>query len=119
MDMSKIVPCRICGISTESLGTQLCDRCWELERRVLAAPGLTRKILGINTMPEITVSVLHPLAMELGGPEADPKFYENYMTQLKTNQPILAGYINKQDTALARLVGLLVYLIIANQIKES
>ena len=39
------IPCRLCGVPTRMKGTKLCDRCWELERRVLADPEMTRKIL--------------------------------------------------------------------------
>ena len=38
-------PCRICGESTEMLGTRLCNRCWELERRIHNDPELAEKIL--------------------------------------------------------------------------
>ena len=38
-------PCRLCGQPTRMLGTELCDGCWELERRVTSNPELTRKIL--------------------------------------------------------------------------
>lgn len=39
------VPCRICGTATPMTGTKLCDRCWELDGRIKAAPDLARKIL--------------------------------------------------------------------------
>lgn len=50
------LPCRICGNATPMRGTKLCDRCWELERRVLADPELARKIMStldrqLNTCP--------------------------------------------------------------------
>jgi hypothetical protein len=41
----EIIPCRLCGGPTTMPGTRLCDRCWELERRVQADPELARKIL--------------------------------------------------------------------------
>lgn len=28
------VPCRLCDDETDMTGTKLCDRCWELERRL-------------------------------------------------------------------------------------
>ena len=40
------VPCRVCGQLTPTLGTQRCDRCGELERRIEADPELARQILG-------------------------------------------------------------------------
>ncbi len=39
------IPCTICGEPTVYFGTKLCDRCWELERRIQAAPELALKIL--------------------------------------------------------------------------
>ena len=39
------VPCRFCGVATHMLGTSLCDRCWELSRRMQDDPELAAKIL--------------------------------------------------------------------------
>lgn len=39
------VPCEICGDQTPMAGTKRCNRCWELERRILADPELANKIL--------------------------------------------------------------------------
>lgn len=39
------VPCGLCGDQTPSVGTQRCDRCWELETLVLANPDLAMRIL--------------------------------------------------------------------------
>lgn len=39
------VPCRLCEKPTSMTGTRLCDRCWELERRIFADPVLAKKIL--------------------------------------------------------------------------
>lgn len=39
------VPCGICGTPTRMTGTQRCDRCWELETRVLSDPTLALAIL--------------------------------------------------------------------------
>lgn len=39
------VPCELCGVPTTMTATKRCDRCWELESRVLAAPDEARKIL--------------------------------------------------------------------------
>ena len=39
-------PCKLCGaVPTFMFGTKLCDRCWELERRVENDIELTIKIL--------------------------------------------------------------------------
>jgi len=42
-------PCMICGEPSITLagtnGTQRCDRCWELERRIECDPDLARKII--------------------------------------------------------------------------
>lgn len=38
-------PCVHCGRSTAMLATKLCDRCWELDRRMRADPTLAKKIL--------------------------------------------------------------------------
>ena len=37
--------CRLCSARTVYVGTRLCDRCWELERRIVADPDLAAKIL--------------------------------------------------------------------------
>lgn len=42
---AETIPCRICGEKTPMLGTKLCDRCWELESRILAAPCYAVKII--------------------------------------------------------------------------
>ena len=43
MNKTKTI-CRICGHETAMLGTKLCDRCWELERRITADLELARRI---------------------------------------------------------------------------
>lgn len=45
MKKTKTIPCRICGKQTDCLGTELCNRCWELEHRIHADPELARRIL--------------------------------------------------------------------------
>ncbi len=46
--MDKAVPCKWCDTPTLLLGTQECDSCWELRRRLDAAdPGLVRRMLGL------------------------------------------------------------------------
>lgn len=45
------VPCRLCGELTMRAQTQLCDPCWELERRVLDRPELALKILWQHWYP--------------------------------------------------------------------
>lgn len=40
------IACGLCGTSTPMLGTKRCDRCFELEMRVNAAPALAEKVLG-------------------------------------------------------------------------
>jgi len=39
------VPCTLCGAKTHMTGTRLCDRCWELRKRIEADPELAQKIL--------------------------------------------------------------------------
>jgi len=39
------VPCGLCDTLTDSTGTERCNRCWELERRIERDPALARKIL--------------------------------------------------------------------------
>jgi hypothetical protein len=39
------IPCRLCATPTPMLGTELCDRCWELENAIKLSPGLARQIL--------------------------------------------------------------------------
>jgi hypothetical protein len=43
-------PCRLCTKPTPMLGTKLCDRCWELERRIECDRELALKILGTKTL---------------------------------------------------------------------
>ena len=45
LDDRPTVECRICGEPTPMLGTKLCDRCWELERRIQVDPLIAKKIL--------------------------------------------------------------------------
>lgn len=40
-----MVTCKICDSPTANDATRRCDRCWELERRILADPQLARQIL--------------------------------------------------------------------------
>lgn len=39
------VPCELCGKPTTMTGTKRCDPCWELERRIKAAPEIAWRIL--------------------------------------------------------------------------
>jgi len=39
------VDCRICGDKTDFLGTKLCNRCWELERRIGMDLEIAKKII--------------------------------------------------------------------------
>lgn len=39
------VPCKYCKRPTRMVETKCCDACWELARRVVANPDLTRRIL--------------------------------------------------------------------------
>jgi hypothetical protein len=39
------VACELCGAQTPSTGTKRCDRCWELETRILNDLELAREIL--------------------------------------------------------------------------
>lgn len=48
-DPKNPVPCKWCGTPTPSLGTKMCDRCWELDRRISADPVLAARILVTTT----------------------------------------------------------------------
>jgi len=39
------VPCKICSEPTTMTGTCLCDRCWELDRRISDNSIIARRIL--------------------------------------------------------------------------
>lgn len=39
------VPCKLCGQPTRMLGTNFCDRCWELSTRIERDQELSVKIL--------------------------------------------------------------------------
>ena len=41
----KLVPCKWCSAPTAMTGTNMCDGCWELERRIERNPDLARRIL--------------------------------------------------------------------------
>jgi len=41
----ELISCSICGSQTYSLGTKLCNSCWELNARIERAPDLAEKIL--------------------------------------------------------------------------
>ena len=45
MLVQQTVPCKRCGTSTFMIGTKLCDRCWELEKKIRFDPELSRQIL--------------------------------------------------------------------------
>lgn len=38
-------PCSLCGQPTPMLATKLCNRCWELEKRITADPDIAQTIL--------------------------------------------------------------------------
>lgn len=40
-----MVACRLCGNETSYEGTQLCQRCWELEHRIQSDPELAIRII--------------------------------------------------------------------------
>lgn len=49
------VPCGLCGNPTRMLGTERCDGCWELEKRIQQEPELARTILDrLDTQHECT-----------------------------------------------------------------
>lgn len=37
--------CKWCGITTDRLGTKMCDRCWELDHRIRTSIDLAKKII--------------------------------------------------------------------------
>ena len=55
----KIIDCLLCGGETTMLGTKLCDRCWELKRRIEADPELTREILAGLSKPDTKLCDRH------------------------------------------------------------
>lgn len=48
--------CKFCGTATPMTGTRMCDRCWELNRRIGSDPALALKILAAH----VGMSVRHP-----------------------------------------------------------
>lgn len=44
-DISRSTPCKRCGDPTRMFATRLCDRCWELERRIGDAPDIAAQIV--------------------------------------------------------------------------
>jgi hypothetical protein len=44
-DERPTVACRLCGEATFMIGTKMCERCWQLERRITHDPDLAVKIL--------------------------------------------------------------------------
>lgn len=43
--LAHTVPCKVCEQPTCSKGTQLCDRCWELDNRIRMDPEIARRLL--------------------------------------------------------------------------
>lgn len=41
----RIVSCTICGSGTTMLGTELCDGCWELDRRIRADLDIAERLV--------------------------------------------------------------------------
>jgi hypothetical protein len=46
-----MIPCELCSTPTSMTGTKRCDRCWELEGRIMRDPELAAKILGSQCGP--------------------------------------------------------------------
>lgn len=42
---TETVPCELCGVPTQMLGTKRCNRCWELENRIRDNPDIAEHIL--------------------------------------------------------------------------
>lgn len=66
--LADTVPCKVCGQPTRSKGTQLCDRCWELEHRIRMDPEIARKLLaqyddknGVLTREPMEIQRAHDL----------------------------------------------------------
>ena len=52
------INCIHCGLATHSIGTQMCDRCWELETRISHCPGsVLKRILLLNVSEEFLLSL--------------------------------------------------------------
>lgn len=59
----EMVPCKWCAAPTDMTGTKMCDRCWELERRIRHDPDLARRMLaevernaGVDLMSDVGYS---------------------------------------------------------------
>lgn len=44
-DKPETVPCVICGEQTPYISTELCNKCWEISRRIRSNPVLLKKIV--------------------------------------------------------------------------
>lgn len=44
-EMGQHMPCNYCGSLTRMLGTQICDNCWSLRKKIEKNPEIARKIL--------------------------------------------------------------------------
>jgi len=50
------VPCKWCGDQTPMTGTELCDRCWELDWRIRLNVDLAKRIVEFYAKPTSTRS---------------------------------------------------------------
>jgi hypothetical protein len=75
--------CKWCGAATPMLGTRMCDRCWELDRRVASDPSLAFKMLcetswwqqirvGVLALDQTKASSVERMADEYPVAEASP-----------------------------------------------
>lgn len=46
MEDQETVSCDLCGAQTPMTATKRCERCWELETRIMCDPVLAERILG-------------------------------------------------------------------------
>jgi hypothetical protein len=80
------VPCGICGRPTPMRGTKRCDRCWELETRIEAAPEIAKLILrGMENgglSPELEEVERNQLQSKRDAEEKE--FYENERSRAAT-----------------------------------
>ena len=109
----KTIPCKWCGEQTPMLDTKTCNKCWELETRILANINLTKKM--ISALEEKTkdgkrIRVLEIIAADM---KNDATNFDGQLFNKKT----VAEYFGNQGAAITALANIVKSIL--EQTKEE
>lgn len=111
-DLSKIipetVPCKWCKEPTSMLGTKMCDRCWELERRMGRDMKIAEKIiLSIKThKAKRTEKEIENVALIISKRVMDEWYGgEEFPEDCQLFEEILCGLLQDNPEECERLIG--------------